>query len=242
MCLAAMHVNFPAVHEGNTEQGYAAGQEADTFTTSDSLCRYFAMVVGIPAAMLWCLGVPSLFCYVLHRERNRLHTESVIASLGFLYSGYHPKLCFWEISIMMRKLAIVATTSLVSNTQQSFIRLFLCLGIIWVSLLLQVRRCIAGACQSSVVKPHVQKEEFICMVSLMWKWQGLHVQLLNSVDWYTRTCADSSPAIHAPHDEQNGGCLTACHVCNHLSGSVLHRAFCNQQRLSHARSHGHDSW
>ena len=45
----------------------------------------------------------------------------------------------WEMAVMVRKLAVVAAASLVSASQQAFLRLILCLAIVWVSLLLQAR-------------------------------------------------------------------------------------------------------
>ena len=104
-----------------------------------SLCySKFMLAVGLPGLIGWCLGVPAAFCWILFRQRRRLHMRSVAASLGFLYAGYQPRMYCWEMVIMVRKLAVVAATSLVHARQQSFMRLILCLGIIWISLLLQV--------------------------------------------------------------------------------------------------------
>jgi hypothetical protein len=105
------------------------------------VCRTFVFSAGLPGLVLWCLGVPAVFGLVLFRQRHRLHEERVLASLGFLFAGYKPRMYCWETVIMLRKLAVVAATTLVTSSQNSFMRLILCLGIIWISLLLQACSC-----------------------------------------------------------------------------------------------------
>ena len=45
---------------------------------------------GVPGLVLWCLGIPALFCAVLYRRRTALQQEKNLAALGFLYAGALP--------------------------------------------------------------------------------------------------------------------------------------------------------
>ena len=104
-------------------------------------CRAYVLAAGAPGLLLWCAGVPALFAWVLWRERRRgrLNTPRVAAAYGFLYAGYRERTFWWESTIMLRKLAVVAATTLVPAHAQDLLRLILCLGVVWIALLLQAR-------------------------------------------------------------------------------------------------------
>ena len=101
--------------------------------------RHAALTLGLPGLLLWCLGVPAALCATLFSKRKHLDESQVVAHLGFLFVGYKHRLSFWEVMIMLRKFLVVAAVSLVSSRQHRFIRLILCLGVVFVSLILQVR-------------------------------------------------------------------------------------------------------
>jgi hypothetical protein len=101
-------------------------------------CRAFVLFAGVPGLLLWCAGVPLLTLLVLTRQRAKLHQDDVLAFYGFLYAGYHPRLYFWEVAVMLRKFAVVAATSLVSTNGSGFARVTLCLGVVWIFLIAQV--------------------------------------------------------------------------------------------------------
>lgn len=96
------------------------------------------LYIGIPGLLLWCVGVPVLFLGVLWRERLNLHQEDVRAYLGFLYIGYRQEHYYWEVMVILRKLAVVAITTVVHSTGMSRLRLMLMLGIVWLALVMQV--------------------------------------------------------------------------------------------------------
>ena len=97
--------------------------------------------------LLWCIGVPATLYGILFRARKRLHESTAVASLGFLFAGFKPSLPFWEVSIMVRKLAVVAVVSLVNDAQLRFVRLILCLGVVLLALMFQVRCSHRPFCQ-----------------------------------------------------------------------------------------------
>eukprot|EP00892_Ulva_mutabilis_P007624 jgi/Ulvmu1/5233/UM022_0026.1 len=100
--------------------------------------RNLVLYVGIPGLLLWCIGVPLLFFGALWRERRKLQHAAVRAYLGFLYIGYRHQHFYWEVVIIMRKILVVAITTLVHGTERSQLRLMLMLGIIWLALVMQV--------------------------------------------------------------------------------------------------------
>lgn len=100
------------------------------------------MYAGIPGVLLWCIGVPLTCLYVLYRERKHLHHESVRAFLGFLYAGYNLESYYWEVIVMLRKLLIVTFVKLFVNNPQDLRKIMLSIGVIWISLMCQVRTSI----------------------------------------------------------------------------------------------------
>jgi hypothetical protein len=89
--------------------------------------------------LLWCLGIPLTCFYVLYHERKHLHDENIRAFLGFLYAGYKLESYFWEVIIMLRKLLMVAFVKLFVNNPHDLRKIMLSIGVIWLSLLAQVR-------------------------------------------------------------------------------------------------------
>ena len=79
-----------------------------------------------------------MFLGTLWRERKNLHRADVRAYLGFLYMGYKPERFYWEVIIIIRKIAVVAVTTLAHGRDMSQLRLMLMLGIIWLALVMQV--------------------------------------------------------------------------------------------------------
>ncbi|KAK9840843.1 hypothetical protein WJX81_008508 [Elliptochloris bilobata] len=61
---------------------------------------------GILVLIIFAIGLPIMFFYVLWRVRDRLEDVTIKAQFGYLYSGY--RLPFWEITEMARKLVMAA--------------------------------------------------------------------------------------------------------------------------------------
>lgn len=59
----------------------------------------------------WGFGIP-LFAYILmNREEKRLDKLEVRQRLGFLFRGYELRFFYWEIVIMLRKIALILIQS-----------------------------------------------------------------------------------------------------------------------------------
>lgn len=85
--------------------------------------------------MLWAIGIPVSAFVVLHQSKDLLETERVRARYGFLYNGFRAKAYFWESTIMLRKLAIVAVGTVLSRwgtILQAYVLIFLLLlFVVW---------------------------------------------------------------------------------------------------------------
>jgi hypothetical protein len=163
------------------------------------VCRMFVISVGIPGLLFWCAGVPLLTLLVLYRQRADLHQDGVLAFYGFLYAGYHPRLFFWEVAVMLRKLSVVAATSLVSTTGSGYTRVTLCLGVVWVFLIAQVR------CRHTPVDTACIDQRGTAAVGKI-----------------ECTPADPASSIPLSHLEHNGAGIIGSNLGHVVPGSLLH--------------------
>jgi len=69
--------------------------------------------VGVPAVLLFAVGIPLAAGLRLWLVRRHLWSPDVLATLGFLMAGFKVNTFFWEVVIMLRKLAVVAITVLI---------------------------------------------------------------------------------------------------------------------------------
>ena len=68
----------------------------------------FALSVGLPALIIWGLGIPCIALMFIYQSRHILHLVETKAKLGFLYNGYrNPQAYYWEIIIMYRKIFVI---------------------------------------------------------------------------------------------------------------------------------------
>jgi hypothetical protein len=86
-------------------------------------------IISIPSVVLWVLGIPSLWYWLLRRntksldltfKREKLSDDEIGKihrmqwKYGFMLSGYEQKSFCWEIVIMFRKAALVGSATLLS--------------------------------------------------------------------------------------------------------------------------------
>lgn len=69
--------------------------------------------VGVPAILVFAVGIPLVAGLRLWWVGRRLHDPDVIATMGFLMAGFRDHAYYWEVVIMIRKLSVVAITVLV---------------------------------------------------------------------------------------------------------------------------------
>ncbi|KAJ9454236.1 Laminin subunit alpha, partial [Diplonema papillatum] len=64
--------------------------------------------IAVLGFVVYGFGLPLAGYLLLRRKRHRLRTKRVMSTLGFVYSGYRQSYYFWEMIIMLRKMAIVS--------------------------------------------------------------------------------------------------------------------------------------
>jgi len=74
---------------------------------SDPTVQTFTLGVGIPAVLIYAIGIPISAAALLACNKARLDDKHVRATLGFLYAGYRTETFYWEAVVMLRK-ALVA--------------------------------------------------------------------------------------------------------------------------------------
>ena len=81
---------------------------------------------------MFTAGFPVVIFLLLFMNRNRLHTPSVKAQFGFLYSAFRPNRGeFWEVHELLRKLMLMGTLVLFKNPKLKMV----------VALLVTSMRC-----------------------------------------------------------------------------------------------------
>lgn len=66
--------------------------------------------------MLVCIGFPLSLLYILIRNHSRLDQAHVVARYSFLYHGYKPERSWFEVVILLRKLATCTATVFLSGS------------------------------------------------------------------------------------------------------------------------------
>ena len=64
--------------------------------------------MGMPMLAGYVFGIPIMFFVALHAIRKKLSWEEVRFKYGFVYLGVKDELYFWEITVMLRKAAIIS--------------------------------------------------------------------------------------------------------------------------------------
>jgi hypothetical protein len=67
----------------------------------------YVLGVGLPALLIWGLGIPIAALILLSQVRNKLHTVESKSKFGFVYNGYKPETYYWEITIIGRKILLI---------------------------------------------------------------------------------------------------------------------------------------
>uniref|UniRef100_A0A7S3Y6H3 Uncharacterized protein n=1 Tax=Heterosigma akashiwo TaxID=2829 RepID=A0A7S3Y6H3_HETAK len=74
------------------------------------LHNLWLFVCGVPFLMLYTVGIPYSAYLVLHHYRYDLDDKHVKLKYGFLYDGFERKYYFWEMWVMLRKVAVISST------------------------------------------------------------------------------------------------------------------------------------
>ena len=71
--------------------------------------------LAIAGLIIYTIGIPIFFFYLLYRHRNRLHNPKVMSWLGMLYEEYQPHLWWFEMTMIARRVLIALLISTVPS-------------------------------------------------------------------------------------------------------------------------------
>ena len=69
----------------------------------------FALGLAVPSTIIWGAGLPLLSFFILYQfhKVNAHRSDNNMIKWGFLYLGYLPQKYWWELVILLRKIAIL---------------------------------------------------------------------------------------------------------------------------------------
>ena len=82
------------------------------------------MTLTLPCIIVYVLGLPLTAFLVIMRNKDRLEEHDFATRYGLLYLGYRKNREWWEITIVVRKVAIVTVATFVSVVFLEYYRLF----------------------------------------------------------------------------------------------------------------------
>ena len=68
---------------------------------------FWVSFLGVPVLIVWGLGLPIFVYYVLRKNIAHLESIDFRKKYAFLYVGYRPEKCYWELFIILRKLLLI---------------------------------------------------------------------------------------------------------------------------------------
>lgn len=99
---AAQLVTCAPLTEGDTSEFLIA----DPNVPCTGEASGFLFGAGAAAFLCYAVGIPALSSAALWAVRSSLEDDTVRQRYGFLYSSYRPHVYFWEVVIMIRKVAL----------------------------------------------------------------------------------------------------------------------------------------
>lgn len=113
------------------------GQEGRVLVADvEVMCGDFDVVLpGIIGLLAWTVGIPVLGMSILYRHREDLDDPHLMILYGFLHKGYRGDVWYWEGVVLLRKVALLATT--VTARDDPFLSALYGSAVIAASLFLQ---------------------------------------------------------------------------------------------------------
>lgn len=110
----------------------------------DSTHVIFAMGLGVPMMIFYVFGFPAVAGFMMFRHRDEFlkgadeMDQDLLKQYSFLFEGYEAEWYFWEVTVIMRKIAIVAIAVFCTDVHmQSLLAILLCV----ICLALQMYAC-----------------------------------------------------------------------------------------------------
>ena len=71
----------------------------------------YAVGLAVPSTIIWGAGLPLVAFFILYKfhQTNEQKSSYNMIKWGFLYLGYLPTKYWWELVILLRKIAIMVT-------------------------------------------------------------------------------------------------------------------------------------
>jgi hypothetical protein len=85
---------------------------------------------ALPLLILWVVILPVVAFSMLKKNKNKLHEEDTMATLGFLYIGYKDDAANWELVQMLRKYCLIIV-GVFGRFFVPFLQIYLYVYIIW---------------------------------------------------------------------------------------------------------------
>ncbi|CAG9323996.1 unnamed protein product [Blepharisma stoltei] len=76
----------------------------------------YSLTVALPSIIIWCIAVPTLCLWSIHKHREQLNTIELKLQFGFLYLGFKDKTYYWEFTILYRKILIICCAVFLGST------------------------------------------------------------------------------------------------------------------------------
>ena len=113
----------------------------------------------IPCLILWVLAIPSFMIYILVKNKNVLDTEEMARRYSFIYNGYRPEKCYWEFSILVRKIILICVI-IFGGLHSTSLQIYLFFIVILFSYIFQVKN-------QPYSSPILNRLETISLISLI---------------------------------------------------------------------------
>ncbi|CAG9321992.1 unnamed protein product [Blepharisma stoltei] len=100
----------------------------------DSQHIFYITAISLPAILVWGIGIPTAFLFLLIKNRSQLGNINMRIKYGFLFNGYRQESYYWEFVIIYRKIGIICCSvflATVSVNIQALTVIFLLLACLY---------------------------------------------------------------------------------------------------------------
>lgn len=129
----------------NVTEALLALQYTETYWSNDTHVpcwrgqHLFVVVLGVLGLMFFAVGLPVSLFVVLSKAKGRLQDKDVELQLGFLYASYRTRYYFWEGIVLLEKLSMVLSITLLQGVSAGM-SILMAIGVVFVSASLQVSK------------------------------------------------------------------------------------------------------
>jgi len=139
---------------------------------------YYIIFVGVPQVLFYVIGLPLTGLYFLHRNKDRLNVFAVRARYSLFFTGYREDRYFWEIVVVIRKVAVIAISVFCNGIDPELQALL----VLFLIMILVAAQYIGSPYKSSIIDEHGEEQSLDILQSLelsmmfmlnMTLWSGL---------------------------------------------------------------------